>query len=216
MKLPQIREFGWKLKPLETAHTEVNTLPTGQTELIIKHDVIRGITVEMLWWWFECFANLKVTIQGNEYPAYHLWHPYDHIAVHADSHDQALRQGDHLMINECFQRNRDYYMKENAFVYYLQKDGIGLRGTKFGKTLMQLNHGFKQVSDGVQYDSRMVLGVDTGMLRLIANNVIIPRLFGQQKAKAWLRHNVEEVGCFENFLAQLYEKRGQGAHIILD
>lgn len=32
----------------------------------------------------------------------------------------------------------------------------------------------------------------------------------QEKAQVWLKHNIEEVGCFENFLPQLYTNRNQG------
>ena len=104
--MPEIRPFSWTLKQLESAHTEVNLLSTGQTELIIKHDLIKGVTTDMLLWWFENFARLSVTISGTTYPAYHLWHPKDHIMVRIQK--EKLHQGDTLHIHECFQRNIKY------------------------------------------------------------------------------------------------------------
>jgi hypothetical protein len=38
------------------------------------------------------------------------------------------------------------------------------------------------------------------------NRFVRPRLFPDDKARAWLRHNVEEVGNFEFFLPELYAK----------
>jgi hypothetical protein len=60
MPLPEKREFGWKLKPFDSAHTEINILENGQTEVIIKHDVIKGINVDMLVWWFTNFVFTEV------------------------------------------------------------------------------------------------------------------------------------------------------------
>ena len=42
----------WAPKPLRSAQTRMARLPNGQLELTIKHDLIRGVTREMLAWWF--------------------------------------------------------------------------------------------------------------------------------------------------------------------
>jgi len=53
----------------------------------------------------------------------------------------------------------------------------------------------------------MLLGHDGGIARWIANYIALPRQFSARKADAWLRHNVEEVGCFEHMLPALYAAR---------
>lgn len=216
MNLPTSRNFGWTLKTLSSAQTEINTLPSGQVELLINHQTIMGINTDMLLWWFEHFPFLEIIKDGVKYSAYDLWHPFDHIAVFGNKEKGKVEQGDELTINECFQRNPKYYLKEKAIVFYFREDGFGLQGEKFGMPIMQLVHKFKNIEDGVSYKSRMILGVDSGFLKFFINKIIIPRKFGKQKANAWLRHNVEEVGCFENFLAEIYAKRNAENIINLD
>lgn len=214
MKLPTERDFGWDLKSLDSAYTEVNTLPGGQTELIIDHDTVEGVTTEMLLWWFERFPRLTVTKDGEDYPAYQLWHPSDHIGVEAIP-DEQLRQGHQLVIAEAFQRNPDHRIQQKAEVFYLDTDGIGLQFRKFGHSVMRLRHRFEDSQEGVRYHSRMVVGADQGLLKPLINRVVVPRKFGPERANAWLQHNVEEVGCFEHFLPELYDERHQGECIAL-
>lgn len=216
MKLPTSRNFGWTLKTLTTAHTEFNTLPSGRIELIIHHEKINGITVEMLQWWFQNFPYLMVIKNGQKYTSYDLWHPFDHIAVSVNQEKSIVEPGDTITINECFQRNSENYLNEKATIFYFQKDGFGMQGKLFGKTIMQLLHKFEQVEGGVLYKSRMILGLENGLLKFIVNKLIVPKKFGPSKANAWLLHNVEEVGCFENFLSDLYVRRNQGNQINLD
>jgi hypothetical protein len=92
---------------------------------------------------------------------------------------------------------------------YLNTDGIELHGYKMGICVLCLRHGFNDTDYGVQYDSRMLIGLKKGPLRGFVNSFVIPRKFSQDKANAWIRHNVEEVGCFENFLKDLYEKKNK-------
>jgi hypothetical protein len=214
MKLPPERDFGWDLKQTDSAKTGIYQLPSGQKELTIEHETVRGITTEMLRWWFQEFPRLTVTKDGEEYPVYHLWHPSDHISVDAVPPGK-VRQGHHLVINEAFQRNPEYHVQEKAEVYYLDHDGIGLRVTKLGQPVMQLRHEFEDISSGVRYRSRMVVGAERGLLKQLINRVIVPRNFGPGKANTWFRHNIEEVGCFEQFLPELYAERHQGRHVIL-
>ena len=213
MELPEKRNFGWDLKPFDSAHTEVNILPSGQTELIIDHSFIKGIRADMLVWWFQHFPYLTVTKGGRKYTAYDLWHPYDHVHVGAKKDKRKIEEGDYFIIQECFGRNTAYCVDEKATIFYLKEDGIGFRAYKFGLQTLQLLHKFKDVEGGVHYRSRMVLGVEKGILKSYINNKVIPKKFGPEKAKAWLKHNIEEVGCFEHFLKGIYEKRTDGLHI---
>lgn len=93
---------------------------------------------------------------------------------------------------------------------------MGLIATKFGHTTMDLRHKFHDVPEGVIYHSRMVLGAKAGLMKPFINGFVMPRLFNTEKANAWLKHNVEEVGCFEHFLCDLYARRDQGMMISLD
>lgn len=218
MQLPPKRVFGWTSKPLNSAKTTVTNLPTDQIELTIAHDTIKGVTTEMLMWWFSTFTELKVKISGGTYPAYHVWHPFDHIEAAAikTEADRPMKQGDKIWIHEAFQRDGRFEVDETAVVSTLDAGGMGLTAYKLGQTLLDLQHRFQDVEGGVDYRSRMVLGMESGLLKPLINNIVLPKRFSREKADAWLLHNVEEVGYFEYFLADLYDRRDQGGIISLD
>ena len=218
MQLPPERKFGWTPKPLGSAKTTVTNLPTGQIELTIAHDTIKGVTTEMLMWWFSTFTGVRVEISGETYSAYHVWHPLDHIEAAAikTEPDRPMKQGDKIRIHEAFQRDRRFEVDETAVVSTLNDGGMGLTAYKLGQTLLDLQHRFQDVKGGVEYRSRMVLGMESGLLKPLINNLVLPKKFSREKADAWLLHNVEEVGYFENFLAELYDRRDQGSTISLD
>jgi hypothetical protein len=48
------------------------------------------------------------------------------------------------------------------------------------------------------------VGVDGAVGRVV--NLVARSRFTEETARAWCRHNVEEVGCFENFLPRLWER----------
>jgi hypothetical protein len=50
--LPPQRELPWSLKPLDSAKTSVSFDKSGRLVLQIWHDVLKGLTPEMLAWWF--------------------------------------------------------------------------------------------------------------------------------------------------------------------
>jgi hypothetical protein len=107
-------------------------------------------------------------------------------------------------------------LKERARVFYFKSDGFGLSVKKGGLELGRLLHRFKDTDRGVEYNSRLVAGLEKGLPRKLINSVLLPKMMGEVKLKAWFQHNIEEVGCFENFLPGLYERRTQGKTIHLD
>ena len=218
MILPDKREFGWKLKSVESARTTFQKLPTGQYELTIKHDIIKNVSKDMVIWWFRKFPTLKVTVRGNEYPAYHLWHPYDHISAVqlTGSKNDGMKEGDFLEIHEAFQRNMKFELHDKAKVGYFREDGFGLEVKKGPFEVGKLRHTFRDVEGGLEYNSHMLAGVKSGLMRTLVNSRVLPRIMSEEKLEAWFTHNVEEVGCFENFLPDLFARRSQGSHIDLD
>ncbi len=214
MKLPPPRDPGWQLRALDSASTEVKRMTTGQLELKIEHAPLRGIDREMLLWWFQYFTELSVRVDGQVYPAYQIWHPNDHIKVKAIP-DPPLRAGKELFIDEAFQRRSAYRVKERARIHRLDRDGIELRVYKLGRPVMRLRHSFEEDSGGLLYRTRMLLGLEKGVFKPLVNKVIVPLNMNEAKIHAWLKHNVEEVGCFEHFLKKLYDQREKGKELIL-
>jgi len=206
LTLPAPRDFGWELKTLDSATTAHITRPDGTMELTIDHSLIRGVTVDMLEWWFQNFDK-EVEFQGKTYQGYLLWHPFDHVgATFFRNAEGRLTAGQRIHIREVFGRDMRFVVDDIVGLHRWDRGGIGLNAKKLGHTVMKLDHTFADEEGGVHYRSRMIVGAESGWLKGIINRLAVPRLFSQEKGTAWLRHNVEEVGCFENFLPELYAR----------
>jgi hypothetical protein len=209
LQLPPERPHLGPLKPFASARTTRTVLPTGQLQLTIEHERILGVTPQMLRWWFE---NVSATMvyRGTTYLRYQLWHPRDHIRLEVATRSPAGRtgQGAHWRIVEAFAANPRFYVDSTVYVEKLDDEGLSLVRREGRGEFFRLDHRFATVSDGASYRSRMTVGPESGMARLVFNNVVRPWVFPDDMASAWLAHNVEEVGLLEHILPALYAGRG--------
>ena len=74
----------------------------------------------------------------------------------------------------------------------LDTGGLTLEQRRLGQVIFRLEHTFTALSNGTQYDSKMVLGSDLWWFKGIAN-AIRRRRFPEDKQRRWLQHNVEEA-----------------------
>ena len=97
-------EYLDRMKDVSTAETEFSTLPSGQRQLTIRHEVIEGVTPEMIVWWFQNFPTRTVRVAGEDVPWYRLWHPRDHIVVvireRGDPDVPGISEGAQIVIHE--------------------------------------------------------------------------------------------------------------------
>ena len=105
---------------------------------------------------------------------------------------------------EAFGANPDYLVNSVADVPKNDDTGITLSVRKFGMEVMHLEHTFTPVSGGTLYESKMHAGTKAVLARFLVNRSALPRLFSEPMGRAWLKHNVEEVGNLEFFLPALY------------
>ncbi|HMB23779.1 MAG TPA: hypothetical protein VKP08_13140 [Anaerolineales bacterium] len=216
--------FNWEMKPLSSARTDIRVLANGQFELTISHDVIKGVTPAMLHWWFSRIDTI-MEYQGQMYPRYRVWHPFDHIYYQDLSHapDGTGSAGTRRHIVEAFGADTRYLTNIIDRVVHLDDKGILLSTEQcgisigLGSMLMpvplgfsSLEHQFIPVSNGTRYESRLLIGVDSAMGKRFFNPVVRPLFIGYEMARAWLKHNVEEVGNFEFFLPALYARYNDG------
>lgn len=210
MRLPisSERPHAGPMKSVATAKTAQSILTTGQLELTIEHDTIRGVTPAMLRWWFENLGQ-TMRLEGKTYPRYLIWHPRDHIhwELAARSASGGSGQGAHFRIVEAFGADPAYYVDSTEFVEKLNDEGIALVRCIAGIEVFRLEHRFGKVTGGASYKSRMTVGVGSGWSRWPFNYVVRPRVFSDSMGSAWLTHNVEEVSMFENILPALYATR---------
>ena len=208
LPLPPERPYLGPLKPVSSARTSETLLASGQLQLTIEHDVIRGVSPPMLRWWFENLGG-TMTYRGVVYPRYLLWHPRDHIhwELAARSPSGGSGQGARFRIVEAFAANPDFYVDSVEEVEKLDDEGISLARRELGMEVFRLEHRFGSVPGGASYRSRMLVGAASGMLAGVFNALVRPRVFSDAMGTAWLTHNVEEVGMFEHILPVLYANR---------
>jgi hypothetical protein len=185
-------------------------------ELTIAHDLVRGVTPAMLHWWFLHIDGI-MTYHGHTYPRYLVWHPTDHIHYQeiALALDGSAGVGSRRRIVEAFGRNAAYLVDSVEEVTKLDETGIILRKRIAGVEVFSLEHQFHPMIGGTRYLSRMIVGTTAPIARTIFNTIVRPWLFSDDMGRAWLQHNVEEVGNFEYFLPALYTEhveRGANLH----
>ena len=208
LPIPSERPHAGPMKPVASARTTQSVLPTGQLELTIEHDTVRGVTPTMLRWWFENLGQ-TMSIEGQTYPRYLLWHPRDHIhwELAARSPTGGTGQGAHFRIVEAFGADPAYYVDSTEWDEKLSEEGIALVKRIAGVEVFRLEHRFGVAASGESYTSRMVVGASAGCSRWPFNYVVRPRVFSDTMGAAWLTHNVEEVSVLENILPPLYAAR---------
>lgn len=205
--LPRALDLPFPLKPVSSADTGVETLPDGRMKYWIRHDVVRGVTPSMLSWWFR---NLEGTIEfaGRRYNRYRFWHPQDH--VHA-SYARRLRDGTvgpgaEIRLIEVLGRNEKFVVDTVTHIERLDEGGFVHNPEIGGRTgLARMEYTFTPVPDGTLYENCLIIGTSRPVLRL-ANPLLARLAFDDAHGRAWLRHNIEEVGMFENFLPVLYRQ----------
>ena len=205
--LPPPRPVPWRLKDLSSAGTELRTLADGRLHLSIRHEVLRGVTPRMLVWWF---ANLEgeMTLAGKTWPRYLVWHPVDHISVRYARRrpDGSIGPGAQIHIREALGARLDYLVDVVTTIEKLDEGGFAHGLRIFGMQVMRMAYTFTPVAEGTLYENSLTLGPDAAPLRPLFNG-IRSRLFPDDRGRAWLKHNVEEVGSFEHFLPGLYAGR---------
>ena len=223
--MPPARNFGWDLKPISSTHFAIETRPSGQFAVILNHSLLRGVTAEMIHWWFLNFPNLTVRLRdvlgydGKVVPAYLLWHPSNHVNAKLIGRlgpGGTSRVGAKIHIQETMQYETyglKYPVDTALQVLYCDGDGwsMGLVLPVFGK-VMVLSIRFKDVIVdgrhlGVHYHYEIVAGLGgrDPLSRYI--NKKITGHYTQEFFSAWHLHNAIEVGTFENFLPALYAQR---------
>lgn len=206
-RLPTPLVLPFALKPVASADTGVETLPDGRTRYWIRHDIVRGVTPRMLDWWFRNLEG-SIAFGGRHYNRYRFWHPADH--VHASyvgrRPDGSIGVGASIRLIEVLGRNRRYLVDTVTHIERLDEGGYIHNPELHGRTgLVRMEYSFDRVAGGTLYQNSLTIGAAAPWYPLVRPFV---RSFGftDAQGRAWLRHNIEEVGMFENFLPALYRQ----------
>ena len=223
--MPTERNFGWALKPTDSTAFEIIERANGQFCVVLNHSLLRGVTSEMIYWWFLNFPNLRVSLQGvsgyetQTVPGYLLWHPSDHCSAEllgSLGPDGTSKAGAKIHIREAMRYNKfalKYPVDTALSIFYCAPDGwaMGKRLPILGK-VMCLSIRFKDVvSDGqvigVHYHYEVVIGATGNNPLVRAFNRRLTKEYSTEFFDAWHLHNSIEVGTFENFLPALFAQR---------
>ncbi|MEM1186745.1 MAG: hypothetical protein AAGI53_17305 [Planctomycetota bacterium] len=223
--MPPTRDYGWKLRPTSSSHFEICERPNGQFCVVLNHALLRGVTSEMIHWWFRHFPSLRVRLvdtpgfEGQVVPAYLLWHPIDHYNATLSGRlgpNRTARAGASIHVQEAMQYDRfgwKYPVDSKLKIFYVGADGWAMGRTlpMLGPVMILRIHFKDVVRDGqhvgVHYHYEIVIGLTGNNPIAKGVNHRVTAEFGTEFFDAWHRHNVIEVGVFENFLAPLFAQR---------
>jgi hypothetical protein len=225
LNMPAKRDFGWELKSVGATKFGIHQKDNGQFCVVLNHSLLRGVTSEMIHWWFLNFPNLTVNLvdiegyENEKVPAYLLWHPSDHLSAVLSGNlgpGSTSKAGAVIEIKEAMQYLKygwKYPVNNKLRIFYCDKDGWAM-GKEFpfiGK-VMSLRIHYRDIYDndeilGVHYHYEIVIGTggNNPISRFI--NQRVTSHFSPEFFAAWHTHNVIEVGTFENFLPALHEQR---------
>lgn len=208
LPLPAPRPVLHPLRTLDSARTTVQALPGHRVRLTIDHQPLAGVTPAMLLWWFRHIGDV-VTYAGEELPAYLAWHPLDHIRweLARPAPGGGADEGARFRIVEAFGRNERFYVDSVETVEKLDETGIRLVRRLGGVRVFQLEHTWSACEVGTHYVSVMDLGAMSPLMTW-ANRYLTTRVFPEPMGRAWLVHNIEEVGVLEHLLPALLDGPG--------
>jgi hypothetical protein len=192
----------YPLRPVESATVAYIEAAHRRRRVTIDHRPLSGITPAML---FDWFTHLGDTIRygGEIIDRYLAWHPIDHIEweLARQAPTGGAAEGARFRMVEAFGGRPEYKIDEVARVEKLDETGIRLVKRVGAVPIFQLEHTWSAGADGAHYVTVMDLGVRSALLAPV--NRIVRQRFPDDKVRAWVKHNIEEVGQLEYLLPGL-------------
>lgn len=202
-RAPEALDIPWICKPVESARSGLDILEDGRLHCWIEHEVVRGVTPAMLVWWFQHLDG-DMLLGGRRISRYRVWHPRDHIAIEyaRRNPDGSVGVGTVIHLSEMLGANPDYLVDVYTEVTKLDEAGFAHRPRFHGLRLARMDYEFEETAEGTLYRNSLTVGAE-GMLGRLVNPVLRRLVFDEARGRAWIKHNIEEVGNFESFLPAL-------------
>lgn len=196
--------------------TDITRKSNGHILVQIDHDDIKGVTGEMIKWWFESLSGYTtwngVDFSGPEVSLYHLWHHRDHVAV------TPLSNAPDGTINHGFRGGADSRIEErfNEFHFhvYNRMRTTTLTDREFtfdimmgNKAVGHISHIYEPVEGGVSFYAETEVGMNGGFIATLINKLVIPHIYNTKDAEHWICHNIEETGRTQDILPILFANK---------
>ena len=192
----------YPLRPVQTATVRFTDAPHHRRRVTIDHQPLAGVTPGMLLDWFTHLGE-TMTYGGVVIDRYLAWHPIDHIRweLARPAPGGGAAEGARFRIVEAFGGRPEFTVDVVDRVEKLDETGIRLVQRVAGVPVFQLEHTWSAGPGGVHYVSVMDVGARSPVLAPV--NRLLCRRFSDQTLRAWVKHNIEEVGQLESLLPQL-------------
>ncbi|MCV7279494.1 hypothetical protein H7J88_07525 [Mycolicibacterium flavescens] len=202
MKIPPARLVLHPLRTVDTATVRYLECPHGRRRITIDHRPLAGLTPTMLLDWFTHLGG-TMDYGGEVIDRYLAWHPIDHIRweLARPAPGGGAADGARFRMVEAFGARPEFTIDEVARVEKLDETGIRLVKRIAGIPVFQLEHTWSAGDGRAHYVTVMDLGARSPLLAPV--NAVVRRRFGPDKMRAWVRHNIEEVGQLEYLLPRL-------------
>ena len=187
-------------REIGTSEWRITELPNYRRRVTIVHRPLAGLTPEDLLWWFGHIEG-GCEVDGVTMTRYNAWHPRDHIhwALHRPGAGGGAEEGAQYRIVEAFGADRANRIDVIEDVEKLDTTGIRLVQRRLGVRLFMLEHTWSPGAEGVHYVSTMEIGSVLRPWRPV-NGHLTRRVMPPHRCRAWVRHNVEEVGRLERLV----------------
>jgi len=192
----------YPLRSVETATVRIVEAPHHRRRVTIDHRPLAGVTPAMLLDWFTHLGG-TIDYGGTIIDRYLAWHPIDHVKweLARPAPGGGAAEGARFHMVEVFGGRPEHTVDEVARVEKLDETGIRLVLRAAGVIVFQLEHTWSAGADGAHYVTVMDLGARAALLAPV--NRIVSRRFRDDKMRAWVKHNIEEVGQLEYLLPAL-------------
>jgi hypothetical protein len=196
----------WNCKTMESARSGFEIFTDGRSRCWIEHEVLRGVTPQMLVWWFKHLEG-DIDYFGQRVNRYRVWHPRDHVAIEyaRRNPDGSVGIGCVIHLTEMLGADPNSLVDVYSEIVKLDEHGFAHRPRIHGLRLARMDYEFQQTDGGTLYRNSLEVGA-SGIAGKLLNPLIRRFLFDEARGRAWIKHNVEEVGNFESFLPELYAK----------
>src|SRR3954452_22002801 len=206
LPMPEPRPVLYPMRSRSSAAVAVSAHPRGRRRVTIDHEPLQ-VSPEMLLWWFRHIGD-PTSYDGLPMQNYLVGHPLDHITweLARPATTGGADEGAQFRIVEAFARREEFYVDTTDTVEKLDLTGIRLVHRILGAPVLQLEHTWSAGVEGNHYVSVLDIGARSCLMTPV-NRYLTSRVFPESLLRAWIVHNIEEVGYLEHLLPEVIAQR---------